>query len=63
MAVVSDSEVLAGLPDDLGNGRVIDGSWSEVWTLDSCGTSVDYEIDFTADGRGGTFFGVSMVWK
>jgi hypothetical protein len=43
------------------NGRLVDGKWSEVWTLDRCGKAVEVRLDFEADGRGGTTFGVSMV--
>jgi hypothetical protein len=43
------------------NGRLVDGKWSETWTLDRCGKNVDIRLDFEADGRGGTTFGVSLV--
>lgn len=43
------------------NGRLVDGKWTEIWTLDRCGKKAEVRLDFEADGRGGTSFGVSMV--
>ncbi|MDU8943964.1 hypothetical protein [Ovoidimarina sediminis] len=42
-------------------GRLVQGKWSEVWTLDRCGKTARHRLDFEADGRGGTTFGISVV--
>ena len=36
-------------------GRVL-----ERWTLDRCGESVPYRVEYTADGKGGTYFHVRL---
>ena len=43
------------------NGRLVEGKWSEVWTLDRCGAPARHRLDFEADGRGGTVFEISPV--
>lgn len=52
--VVSDTrhekELQKGKLDD--KGRLIAGSWQEVWTFQSCGKPVDVPVVFTADGKG-----------
>jgi hypothetical protein len=49
-------------PDAVYNGRgvLIKGGWSEEWKLKRCGVGVVYKVVFTADGRGGTYFAVSL---
>lgn len=37
-------------------GRMVAGSWKERWYLDRCGTLVPYDVQYTADGKGGTSF-------
>ena len=44
---VRDTRVTSG--DGLANTP-----WTEAWTMDACGTSVDVEIKFTPSARGGT---------
>ena len=31
--------------------------WKELWTVDRCGTSVTWHVEFTPDPQGGTNFG------
>ncbi len=42
-------------------GRPLQGNWAERWTLDRCGTLVSYRIEFTFDGKGGTYFTTSLA--
>jgi hypothetical protein len=35
---------------------IMSGTWTETWTLEGCGSSVDIKIAFTADGWGGAKF-------
>lgn len=42
------------------NGILLTGGWTERWTLERCGRRALYTIEFTADGRGGTFMRVSI---
>lgn len=37
-------------------GVVLDGRWSEVWTMSICGRELDLQVAFRADGRGGAAF-------
>ncbi len=41
------------------SGVLISGKWLEVWTIDRCGSPISYSVEFTADGAGGTYFGIS----
>ena len=36
------------------------GRTVERWTLDRCGESVPYRVEYTADGKGGTYFNVRL---
>jgi len=36
-------------------GRMMTGGWKERWSMDRCGTVVIYDVQYTADGKGGTF--------
>jgi hypothetical protein len=38
------------------DGRVVRGEWTERWTVNFCGKSVAFQIQYSADGRGGVFF-------
>lgn len=42
-------------------GRMVKGRWVERWTVDRCGTRVAYRVEYTADGRGGTFFNIGWA--
>lgn len=33
-------------------GMPVKGTWTEIWRVDQCGTSWDYKVEFTADGKG-----------
>jgi hypothetical protein len=35
--------------------------WAERWTVDRCGVSVHYQVEFRPNRRGGTDFGVSVT--
>ncbi len=37
-------------------GVVLNGRWSEVWTMSICGRELDLQVAFRADGRGGAAF-------
>jgi len=36
-------------------GGMVAGSWKERWYLDRCGKVVPYDVQYTPDGKGGTF--------
>jgi len=38
------------------DGRMLRGEWTEKWTVNFCGKSVAFEIQYSADGRGGVNF-------
>lgn len=42
------------------NGVLMEGRWVERWIVDRCGASVPYKVEFTADGKGGTFMKIGM---
>jgi len=35
------------------NGVLVEGAWKETWTLRACGKTVNANVDFTTDGKGG----------
>lgn len=41
--------------------RPLQGNWAERWTLDRCGTLASYRIEFTLDGKGGTYFSTRFL--
>ena len=50
-------------PPDKGkfkHGRLFEGKWKERWSLYRCGKVVDYVIEYTADGKGGTYIGIQL---
>ena len=57
---IVDTEIIARSPDagTSADGRVLRGTWVERWHLDRSGEVVPYDVTFTADGGGGTFFQV-----
>jgi len=42
------------------NGVLMEGSWKERWHLDRCGSVVTYDIEFQADGKGGTYLDIPL---
>ncbi len=42
------------------NGRPVEGSWTERWTLDRCGTPVRYRVLYTFGEKGTTYFTVKQ---
>ena len=40
------------------SGAVTQGVVKELWTTQTCGQAIPFEVAFTPDGKGGTFFGV-----
>jgi hypothetical protein len=40
------------------SGAVTKGVVKELWTTQACGQAIPFEVAFTPDGKGGTFFGV-----
>ena len=38
------------------DGRMVRGEWAERWTVDFCGKSVAFRIEYSADGSGGVNF-------
>jgi len=38
------------------DGRMVRGEWTERWTVNFCGKSVAFQIEYRADGRGGVNF-------
>lgn len=42
------------------NGILLDGKWTERWTVDQCGTLMEYRVQFFPDGTGGMFSAVSF---
>lgn len=40
-------------------GMALDGKWRELWSFRACGKPVSVHVDFSADGKGGTFFAVA----
>ena len=38
------------------DGRMVRGEWTEKWTVNFCGKSVAFEIQYSADGHGGVNF-------
>ena len=36
-------------------GQMVAGKWKERWYLDRCGKIIPYDVQYTADGKGGTF--------
>lgn len=42
------------------NGILLDGKWTERWTVDQCGTLMEYRVQFYPDGTGGMFSAVAF---
>jgi hypothetical protein len=57
---VTNTEVLGVTQDfQFENGILVAGEWSERWTINSCGVSTAYRVQYQADGSGGVFFSIS----
>ncbi len=59
---VSNTKLVALKVDEkhVKKGRYLNGAWVEVWTVDRCNTQVLVPIKFTLDGKGGTYYAISM---
>ena len=47
-----------GAPKLLYNGAIPERKWTEQWTLDRCGTDVNYWVFFTEVGQGGAYYAI-----
>jgi hypothetical protein len=54
--VVNEPRNLEFSPD----GRMLRGQWTERWYLDRGGQVVAYDVDYSADGQGGTNLGIAL---
>jgi len=57
---LTDTRIVENVRDGVfsPSGILMSGTWREVWTIDRCGSPVRYSVEFTADGAGGTYFGI-----
>ena len=59
---IVNTEVLERPKDSqVSRGRLVGGSWKERWSVDRCGTVVTYDVQYTADGKGGTFIAFNVA--
>lgn len=42
-------------------GRVLQGKFSEIWTLNRCGKRIQYRVTYDPDGAGGTNIGIQEL--
>lgn len=55
VVVFKDAKVTQALSGErLEGAMLVAGEWTELWTIDRCGTEVQYSLRFVADGKGGT---------
>ncbi len=61
---IVDTKLLETLkqPKSVG-GRMVQGSWRERWDLNRCGKLIEYDVIYTADGKGGTNINTAPVAK
>jgi hypothetical protein len=59
---VVNTEVIGG-PENLAysaEGLMLQGRWSERWYLDRAGEIVAFDVNYSADGHGGTGIGIKL---
>jgi hypothetical protein len=58
--VTRKSDNMTVTVDSTGSLRIIGGDWIEAWTIDRCGASVIYDVNFAVSATGGTKLKVSL---